>query len=64
MSRAKKLYLRRADLAQRYNVTDRTVGRMVLDGRLPPPTLHNKRTPLWDEDVVTRHERQTLTTRR
>jgi predicted DNA-binding transcriptional regulator AlpA len=60
----RKRYLRRRDLAERYKVTDKTVGRMIDDGRLPQPTMHNKRIPLWDESVVERHERQMLTERR
>lgn len=44
-----KRYLRRAAVAERYQVDVRTVPRMVKDGRLRPPDLFNGRMPLWSE---------------
>lgn len=47
-----KRYLRKAHVAWRYGVDERTVPRMVEDGRLRPPDLYNGRFPLWDEDKL------------
>jgi len=47
-----KRYLRKAKVAERYDVDPRTVPRMVEDGRLRPPDLYNGRIPLWDEDKL------------
>ena len=53
---AKKL--RRAGVAMRYSVDERTVDRMKLDGRIPPPKyLPGSRLPIWDEGELDRHDR-------
>jgi hypothetical protein len=53
---AKKL--RRAGVAMRYSVDERTVDRMRLDGRIPPPKyLPGSRIPIWDEDELDQHDR-------
>ena len=44
-------YLRRAQVATRYQVTQRTIDRMAEDGRLPPP-IKLGRFPLWDQDQL------------
>jgi predicted DNA-binding transcriptional regulator AlpA len=41
-------YLRKAQVAERYSVNERSVDRWKLDGRLPPPHLRG-RIPLWSE---------------
>jgi transposase len=46
-----KQYLRKARVAQRYDVSERTVERMAKDGRLPPPEYRG-RLPLWGEDKL------------
>jgi hypothetical protein len=52
-------FLRKADLAGRYNVTERTVDRWALDGRLPRPIYRGK-IPLWSEEAVDAHDRAAL----
>lgn len=53
-----KKYLRKADVAARYAVDDRTVDRMKRDGRIPPPKyLPNSRIPLWDEGELDLNDR-------
>jgi hypothetical protein len=51
-----KQFLRKAAVAERYNVVTRTVERMVVDGRLPPPTYRG-RIPLWLEDDLDAYDR-------
>ena len=41
-------FLRKKAVGARYGITDRTVERMVDDGRLPRPTYRG-RIPLWNE---------------
>jgi hypothetical protein len=55
-----KRYLQTRDLADRYGVNKKTIERMWIDGRLPPPTLRSARTLLWDEELVEQHEREHL----
>jgi hypothetical protein len=43
-----KTYLRKRQVASRYQTTDRNVDRMARDGRIPPPDFYNGRFPLWD----------------
>jgi hypothetical protein len=47
-----KKYLRVKSVAERYCVHERTVPRMVDDGRLRKPDLYNGRFPLWDEEKL------------
>jgi hypothetical protein len=54
-----KRYSRKKAVAKRYgDVHERTVPRMVADGRLPPPDLYNGRFPLWAEDTLDAHDRK------
>jgi predicted DNA-binding transcriptional regulator AlpA len=41
-------FLRKKAVSERYDVTVRSVERMVEDGRLPPP-VYRGRMPLWSE---------------
>jgi hypothetical protein len=52
-----KKYLRKKAVAERYSVDERTVDRMRVDGRLPPPMYRGK-FPLWDEDALDASDRQ------
>lgn len=52
-----KQYLRKKQLAARYQTTDRTIERMVDDGRIPSPDLYNGRFPLWDEAKLDENDR-------
>jgi hypothetical protein len=53
-----KKYLRKAGVADRYGVDERTVDRMKLDGRIPPAKyLPNSRIPLWDVDELDQNDR-------
>jgi hypothetical protein len=57
--RKPKRYLRKKQVARRYGgVHERTIPRMVADGRLPPPDRYNGRFPLWSEDMLDAHDRQ------
>lgn len=51
-----KKYLRKAAVAERYSIDERTVDRMASDGRLPPP-VYIARFPLWDEDQLDARDR-------
>lgn len=43
-------YLRKRSVAERYAVDVRTIDRMAIDGRIPPPKyLPRSRFPLWSE---------------
>jgi hypothetical protein len=54
-----KTYLRKKQVALRYgNVNERTIPRMVADGRLPPPDLYSSRFPLWLESSLDAHDRK------
>jgi hypothetical protein len=58
-------YLRKAQLAERYGgATVRTIERMILDGRLPAPTIWHGRNPLWSVEKFEEWERDTLSQRR
>ena len=51
-------YFRKADVAARYAVDDRTVDRMKLDGRIPPPKyLPGSRIPIWEERELDLNDR-------
>jgi predicted site-specific integrase-resolvase len=41
-----KIFLRKRQVAARYNIVTRTVDRWSEDGRLPPPLFRGK-VPLW-----------------
>jgi predicted site-specific integrase-resolvase len=49
-------FFRKAQVAERYGVDERTVDRWKLDGRLPPPHLRG-RVPLWREDELEKLDR-------
>jgi hypothetical protein len=52
------------DLADRYGVTTRTAQRMCEDGRLPEPSyIPDSRFPLWQLDLLDKHDRLIITTR-
>jgi hypothetical protein len=52
-------WLRKPRVKKRYDCTDRTIERMVKDGRLPPPHYQpGSRTPLWDEDELEENDRR------
>jgi hypothetical protein len=51
-----KSYLRKKRVAARYDVDERTVDRMKLDGRIPPP-VYRGRLPMWDEDALDESDR-------
>jgi hypothetical protein len=55
-----KRYLRKRHLRVRYaDVHDRTIERMVKDGRLPLPEFpFGNRIPAWDEEKLSEHERK------
>jgi predicted site-specific integrase-resolvase len=46
-----KTFLRKRQVAARYNVVTRTVDRWSADGRLPVPIFRGK-VPLWDLDEL------------
>jgi predicted DNA-binding transcriptional regulator AlpA len=54
-----KQFLRKSQVAQRYNVHERTIDRMSDDGRLPKP-IHRGKFPLWDETALEAYERRAV----
>jgi predicted DNA-binding transcriptional regulator AlpA len=52
-----KTFLRKRQVAARYNITTRTVDRWASDGRLPAPTFRGH-VPLWDLDEIEAGDRQ------
>jgi hypothetical protein len=58
-------YLRKHGVAERYSVDKRTVDRMAIDGRIPPPKyLPGSRIPIWEESELDQNDRKaTLTPR-
>jgi hypothetical protein len=55
-------FLRKRHLRERYgDVTDRTLERMVQDGRLPPPEFpFANRIPAWREETLDAHDRRAV----
>jgi predicted DNA-binding transcriptional regulator AlpA len=54
-----KQFLRKAQVAKRYSVHERTVDRMSIDGRIPKP-IHRGKFPLWDESELEESERRAV----
>jgi predicted site-specific integrase-resolvase len=54
-------FLRKAQVAERYGVDERTVDRWKFDGRLPQPHYRG-RLPLWREDELERLDRRATVT--
>ena len=52
-----KTYLRKRQVAERYQTTDRNVERMAADGRIPKPDFYNGRFPLWDAAALDASDR-------
>jgi hypothetical protein len=51
---------RKKHLAERYSRNPRTIERMCLDGRLPPPDFWVGRSPHWYEQTIVDNEKQAL----
>jgi hypothetical protein len=58
-----KTFLRKRQVAARYNIVTRTVDRWAEDGRLPPP-IWRGRVPLWDLDELEAGDHAAATTAR
>jgi predicted DNA-binding transcriptional regulator AlpA len=54
-----KQFLRKAQVAKRYQVHERSVDRMARDGRIPKP-IHRGKFPLWDEALLEEYERRAV----
>jgi hypothetical protein len=52
-----KSYLRKQQVANRYQTTPRNVERMAKDGRIPAPEFYNGRFPLWDAAKLDENDR-------
>jgi hypothetical protein len=50
-------FLRKAHLAVRYGITQRSVDRWSMDGRLPSPEYRG-RIPLWSEAELDKFDRR------
>ena len=50
-------FYRKRDLAQRYSASVRTIDRMKVDGRLPPPDMFLGPFPLWSAEAIEANER-------
>jgi hypothetical protein len=59
-----KVYLRKAQLADRYQTTTRHVDRLVATGHIPEPTLRMGRWPLWDAQILDDNDRAAAVARR
>jgi predicted DNA-binding transcriptional regulator AlpA len=59
MERIRKRFLRKKQLAERYQTSTRTIDRWARAGRLPKPIYLNE-FPLWDEDQVEACERAAM----
>jgi hypothetical protein len=57
-------FLRKKDVAERYGVTIRSVERMIVDGKLPGPTLYRGRAPLWSIEELEADEKAAILARR
>jgi hypothetical protein len=53
-----KKYLRMGAVAERYDVTKRTIARMAEDGRIPPPAIYHGPLPLWLESELDKSDRK------
>ena len=53
----KRRLFSRAQLAERWQCSTRTVARMEADGRLPPPIQLTDRIKRWDEIAIDEFER-------
>ena len=51
-----KKFLRKTSVAARYDIDERTVDRMKVDGRLPRPHYRG-RLPMWAEDELDASDR-------
>jgi predicted DNA-binding transcriptional regulator AlpA len=52
------VYLRKRQVRARYGeVSDRTIDRMVADGRLPKPVYFGNRIPFWSESELDASDR-------
>jgi predicted DNA-binding transcriptional regulator AlpA len=59
----KKQYLRKRQLAERYQVHVRSIDRMAATGRLPHPIyLPGSTLPMWDADEIEAVERSAVRT--
>jgi predicted site-specific integrase-resolvase len=58
-----KTFLRKRQVAERYNIVTRTVDRWASDGRLPPP-MWRGRVPLWDLDELEAQDQAAATAAR
>jgi predicted DNA-binding transcriptional regulator AlpA len=54
-----KQFLRKSQVAQRYQVHERSIDRMAEDGRIPKP-IHRGKFPLWDESKLEEFERRAV----
>jgi predicted DNA-binding transcriptional regulator AlpA len=55
-----KKYLRKKAVAERYSCDERTVDRMKLDGRIPPPIYLGNKFPLWEEAALDESDRKAV----
>jgi hypothetical protein len=50
-----KKYLRKAEVAERYGITQRTVDRWA--GEVLPAPLYRNKFPMWEEDALDKSDR-------
>ena len=56
-SNKSRRYHRKRGVAERYDVSERTVDRMARDGRLPPPDFYRGKIPFWGDDTLDSNDR-------
>jgi hypothetical protein len=57
-----KRYRSKGNLADRYEVSERTIDRWRSDGKFPQPDIVlPSGQPRWSDDTIERHERRSVT---
>jgi predicted DNA-binding transcriptional regulator AlpA len=54
-----KQFLRKSQVAARYQIHERSVDRWAKDGRIPKP-IHRGKFPLWSESQLEAYERRAV----
>jgi predicted DNA-binding transcriptional regulator AlpA len=54
-----KQFLRKSQVAARYQIHERSVDRWAEDGRIPKP-IHRGKFPLWEESKLEAFERRAV----
>jgi hypothetical protein len=61
MKEQPKIWLRKRRVAERYDITERSIDRWTRTGRLPKPKYNNSPIPLWSSEELDAHDAAMLT---